>query len=187
MQGGNQQPSCRDKFRVDDLEGTAIARLCVTRTKPWEGFSHGGAVPFSARGSDVVDQITLVVIDELTENVSCCRRGRGGSCEENSFDAPTRQASNRSPARYFNPVSTATVATTLAGPNSRASCTAAAMFSALDVPTSRPSSRARRFAMSRASASSTHRASSNGRFPPSRRCRSLNVICEGLEDYGSVW
>jgi len=39
---------------VDDLEGTAIARLRVTRTKPSEGFNHGGAVPFSAHGSGAV-------------------------------------------------------------------------------------------------------------------------------------
>ena len=46
------------------------------------------------------------------------------------------------------PESTATVTTTLPGPNSRATWTAAATFRPLDVPTSTPSSRARRRAMS---------------------------------------
>src|SRR5689334_8653354 len=69
-------------------------------------------------------------------------------------------AVKRSPARYFSPLSTATVAATLPGPSSPAIRTAAAMFRPLDVPTNMPSSRARRRAMARPSASSTARASS---------------------------
>ena len=66
----------------------------------------------------------------------------------------------QSPARYFSPESTATVATTWPERSSRASFTAATTLSAVDVPAKIPSSFARRCAIARASVSSTARASS---------------------------
>lgn len=66
----------------------------------------------------------------------------------------------RSPARYFSPESTATVATTLPGPNSRAISRAATTFSAEEVPANTPSSFPSRRAIARASDSFTVPASS---------------------------
>ena len=73
----------------------------------------------------------------------------------------------KSPARYLSPVSTATVATTLPGPSSRAIWSAPTRLRPVDVPAKTPSSFAARRAIARPSSSSIALASSND---PSTRC-----------------
>ena len=70
------------------------------------------------------------------------------------------QRANRSPARYFSPVSTATVATRWPAPSSRASWSAATTLRPVEMPAKMPSSFASRRAIARASSSSMARASS---------------------------
>jgi len=119
------------------------------------------------------------------------------SCTVEPFTSSGEFAHSRykSPARYLNPVSTATVATVLPLPSSRANCNAAATFKPDDVPANIPSSLANRRAISRAAPSSTVRTSSKspsfkcgGRNPaaiPSTRCAPPFPLVSTGDDAGS--